>query len=88
MIKNTEKECKVCNYPTVLVIKAKRKPQEMCINPKCPIKEEEEERLRKLIEGKKCPNCGTQLVMKSGFYGPFLCCPLYPKCKYIEKMPK
>ncbi len=87
-VKGAEKNCAVCSYPMVLVFRAKRKPQELCINPQCPTKKEEEERLRKLVEGKKCPNCGSQLVIKNGFYGPFLCCPGYPKCKYIEKMPK
>ena len=87
-IKGAEKNCDVCAYPKVLIFRARRKPQELCINPNCPNKKAEEERLNKLVEGKKCPNCQSQLVIKNGFYGPFLACPGYPKCKYIEKMPK
>ena len=87
-VKGAEKDCSICNYPMVLVFRAKRKPQELCINPNCESKKAEEERLRKLVEGKKCPNCGSQLIIKNGFYGPFLTCPGYPKCKHIEKMPK
>jgi DNA topoisomerase I len=33
----------------------------------------------------KCPNCGKNLVEKIGRYGPFLCCPGYPDCKYIHQ---
>ena len=87
-VKGAEKDCDICCYPMVLIFRAKRKPQELCINPNCESKKAEEERLRKLVEGKKCPNCGSQLVIKNGFYGPFLACPGYPKCKYIEKIPK
>ena len=90
LIKNTEKECKVCNYPTVLVIKAKRKPQEMCINPECPVKKEEEEKLNNLansIVGTKCNKCETgKFVLKKGFYGPFVACDQYPKCKNAKPL--
>jgi DNA topoisomerase-1 len=87
-VKAAMKNCEICNFPMVLVFRAKRKPQEVCINLNCPKKKEEEERLKKLVEGKKCPNCSSQLVIKNGMYGPFLACPGYPKCKHIEKMPK
>lgn len=35
---------------------------------------------------KKCPNCGSTLVIKRGRFGPFLACPRYPECKYTEKI--
>ena len=88
LVKGTDKKCDKCNYPMILIIKAKRRPQELCINPECPTKKDEEERIKKLSEGKKCPNCGSNLVVKKGAYGPFLACPGYPKCKYIEKLAK
>jgi len=88
LVKSANKSCEVCSYPKVLIFRAKRKPQELCINPNCESKKAEEERLNKLVEGKKCPNCKSQLIIKNGFYGPFMACPGYPKCKYIEKLPK
>ena len=33
----------------------------------------------------KCPECGGNLVVKHGRYGPFTACSNYPKCKYIKK---
>lgn len=85
-VKGAERECNICNYPMVLVFRVKRKPQELCINPNCESKKQEEEKLKQLVKDKKCPNCGSQLVIKNGFYGAFLACPGYPKCKYIENV--
>ena len=31
-----------------------------------------------------CPNCGKNLVIKSGRYGKFLACPGYPECKFAK----
>ncbi len=33
----------------------------------------------------KCPQCGSNLVIKHGRYGPFTACSNYPACKYIKK---
>ncbi len=85
-IKSTEKNCEVCGYPTIILFRAKRKPQELCINLNCETKKEEEDKMKKLVEGKKCPKCQSQLVVKSGVYGSFMACPGYPKCKYIENI--
>ena len=35
--------------------------------------------------GKKCPECGGDLVMKFGRFGKFIACSNYPTCKYTEK---
>ncbi len=85
-IKSADKNCGICSYPVIIIFRAKRKPQELCINPKCESKKQEEERIKKLVDGKKCPNCGNQLIVKSGIYGAFMACPGYPKCKYIENL--
>ncbi|HVF52139.1 MAG TPA: type I DNA topoisomerase [Actinomycetota bacterium] len=37
--------------------------------------------------GEKCPECGSELVAKSGRFGPFVGCSNYPGCKYIKKEP-
>ena len=31
-----------------------------------------------------CPNCGKNLVVKSGRFGKFLACPGYPECKFTK----
>ncbi len=31
-----------------------------------------------------CPNCGKNLVIKSGRFGKFLACPGYPDCRYTK----
>ncbi|MCD7809624.1 MAG: topoisomerase DNA-binding C4 zinc finger domain-containing protein, partial [Erysipelotrichaceae bacterium] len=38
--------------------------------------------------GEKCPECGSDLVIRKGKYGDFVACSSYPKCKYIKKEPK
>lgn len=85
-VKGAEKNCSVCDYPMIIVFRAKRKPQELCINLNCESKKQEEEKLKELVKEKKCPNCGSQLIVKSGIYGNFMACPGYPKCKYIENL--
>ncbi|HET7481320.1 MAG TPA: type I DNA topoisomerase [Actinomycetota bacterium] len=37
--------------------------------------------------GEPCPECGNELVAKSGRFGPFVGCSNYPKCRYIKKEP-
>lgn len=34
----------------------------------------------------KCPQCGQQLVVKQGRFGPFLACPAYPGCRYTRSL--
>jgi DNA topoisomerase-1 len=33
----------------------------------------------------KCPDCGAQLVERTGRYGRFVACSNYPTCKYVKK---
>ena len=35
--------------------------------------------------GETCPECGGDLVMRSGKFGDFIACGNYPTCKYIKK---
>ncbi|MBA2313656.1 MAG: type I DNA topoisomerase, partial [Actinobacteria bacterium] len=37
--------------------------------------------------GEPCPRCSSELVAKSGRFGPFVGCSNYPTCKYIKKEP-
>jgi len=38
--------------------------------------------------GEVCPECGSDLVVRSGKYGEFVACSNYPSCKYIKKEEK
>ena len=91
LIKNTGKLCEKCNYPIILVIRKGRRPQEICLNPECPTRNDEEQNkeAEKINSGeikKVCPKCGSPMVVRSSFYGKFLACSSYPKCRYIEKI--
>lgn len=91
-VKPAKKECDKCKYPIIIIQRPRQKPIEFCINPECetrkPTTEEKKEikKLEKIKTDKKCPKCGQELIVKSGFYGSFLACPGFPKCKYTEKL--
>lgn len=38
--------------------------------------------------GEKCPECGSDLVIRKGKYGEFTACSNYPNCKYIKREEK
>lgn len=40
------------------------------------------------VVDKRCPDCGKNLVLRNGKFGPFLGCSGYPNCKHIEKVNK
>jgi DNA topoisomerase-1 len=33
----------------------------------------------------KCPECGSNLVLRHGRYGQFIACSNYPQCKYVKR---
>ena len=33
-----------------------------------------------------CPNCGKNLIIKSGRFGKFMACPGYPSCKFTKSI--
>jgi DNA topoisomerase-1 len=37
------------------------------------------------ILDEKCPECGSNLVVKQGRYGEFTACSSYPNCKYVKQ---
>jgi DNA topoisomerase-1 len=39
-----------------------------------------------VIEGRQCPKCQGDLVMKRGRYGQFIGCSQYPACKHMESL--
>jgi len=36
--------------------------------------------------GRACPNCGEELLLRSGRFGEFIACSGFPKCKYTEQV--
>jgi len=41
-----------------------------------------------IVEGRTCPQCGSQLHIKQGRYSKFIGCSQYPKCKFNEPLEK
>jgi DNA topoisomerase-1 len=97
LVKPTKNICETCNLPKVLIIKKRKRPQEVCINSKCSAKMEghTKEQIKEMndIESgkieKKCPKCKDgKLVVRKSIYGAFLGCNGYPKCRHTEKYEK
>jgi len=40
------------------------------------------------VEGRSCPKCESELIIRQGRYGRFIGCSAYPKCRYIEPLEK
>lgn len=53
-------------------------------NLKMKTKEIKKEDFQKDL-GRKCPDCGNNLIEKFGRFGKFIACSNYPECKYTEK---
>ena len=92
-IKTLKETCDACSMPLVSIIKARKRPQQVCINPNCPNKKIEDEHIRKSVEDiekgvaeKKCPKCGSNLVVRKSIYGQFYGCSKYPKCRHTERI--
>lgn len=86
MIKNSDNLCEDCNFPKIQIIQKAKRPQELCINPDCKSKVQADKKAHKK-EGTPCPKCKTgKLVMRKSFYGEFIACDAFPKCKYTEKV--
>ncbi len=93
MIKSLKKECEECGFPLISIINKGKKPQQLCINPKCPTKKIEDagatEEVKEIENGtlvKTCPKCKSKLILRSSIYGKFLGCSGYPKCRYTERL--
>ncbi len=82
------KNCEECGHP-VITIRNKRSSQKFCLNENCKTRETEEDNIKKGENGKKyeeegmeCPACKKgKMVLRKSFYGEFLGCDNYPKCK-------
>ncbi|MBD3248591.1 DNA topoisomerase I [Candidatus Woesearchaeota archaeon] len=95
LVKPAKKICETCGFPKILVIKKKKRPQEVCLNPKCPAKLEgytkkQLKRLEDIESGKLkpvCPKCKKgHLKVRKSVYGSFIACDQYPRCRYVEPL--
>ena len=93
LIRPAKKECEVCGFPMVTVIKRAKRPMDYCLNPHCKSKHvegdagREAKEIAKGIVEKECPKCKEgKLVLRSSIYGKFLGCSNFPKCRYIQKL--
>ena len=50
--------------------------------------EKNAQKVKMVVEfaGKKCPNCGKDLIVRIGKYGKFLACSGFPDCKHTESL--
>jgi DNA topoisomerase I len=88
LVKSADKKCESCGYPMLKLIRKGKRPQEVCLNHDCPTKKvegEPETGINEKIE-KKCPKCGSELLLRKSVYGKFIGCSGYPKCRYTEKL--
>ncbi|MBS1267150.1 MAG: Reverse gyrase 1 [Candidatus Woesearchaeota archaeon] len=79
LVKPSDKVCEHCKNPMVKLIRKRKRPQEICINKDCKSKETGAKKT-----DKKCPKCGSDLLLRKSVYGSFYGCKKYPKCKYTE----
>lgn len=89
IVKRQEKTCQHDNYPLVQVMMKGKRPRIYCIKPDCESKvsAEEAKEISKIDHHKikkKCPKCDSELVVRKSFYGEFLACPKFPKCRHTE----
>jgi DNA topoisomerase-1 len=60
--------------------------RKVCLNPDVPEEEEKGEKKYE-EEGMTCPNCNEgEMVLRKSFYGEFLGCNNYPKCKTMMQI--
>ncbi|MDP8202675.1 MAG: type I DNA topoisomerase [Candidatus Tenebribacter burtonii] len=90
-VEETDLKCDKCGSP--MVLKWGRNGQFLaCSNfPECKNiknftknKDGKIEILKPKTLDKKCPECGSDLILKEGKFGKFIACSNFPKCKYTE----
>lgn len=90
----TDIVCELCGKPMVIKYKNGKEFLACSGYPECKnIKNFEKDREGKIViikqnekSGKKCPECGAELIIKRGKFSNFLACERYPDCKYTESI--
>lgn len=93
-VTETDEKCPECGKPLIIKLGRFGKFYACSGFPDCrhtkPFESDaaQAEKQDELIEGRKCPNCKSDLVLKSGRFGTFIGCSKYPECKFIEAITK
>ncbi|KZX10622.1 DNA topoisomerase I [Methanobrevibacter filiformis] len=69
-------KCETCGLP---MISFGKPPQRACLDPKCG-KQDVVNKAPEIVG--KCPECGKNLLKRSGRYGFFVGCEGFPKCRF------
>ncbi|MDO5849963.1 MAG: DNA topoisomerase I [Methanobacteriaceae archaeon] len=77
-----KKKCPVCGLPMISYGKPR---QQSCLDPNCG--KQISRRQAPEVVG-KCPECGRDLLKRSGRYGEFVGCSGFPNCKFTTSMDK
>lgn len=67
--------CEECGLPMISFGKPR---QRACLDPKCG--KDGREPTNEVVG--KCPECGSDLIKRSGRYGEFIGCTGFPKCRF------
>lgn len=71
--------CEVCGLPMISFGKPR---QRACLDPKCG--KDGQEPSNEIVG--VCPDCGKDLIKRSGRYGEFIGCSAFPKCRYTRSL--
>lgn len=71
--------CDKCGLPMISFGKPR---QRACLDPKCG--KEGQEPSNEVVG--ECPECGNDLIKRSGRYGEFIGCKGFPKCRYTRSL--
>ena len=71
--------CEKCSLPLISFGKPR---QRACLDPKCG---QDGKETKPEVVG-KCPECGKQLLKRSGRYGEFIGCSGFPKCRFTQSL--
>ncbi len=71
--------CEECGLPMISFGKPR---QRACLDPKCG--KEDREPSNEIVG--VCPECGSDLIKRSGRYGEFIGCSGFPKCRFTKSL--
>jgi len=72
-------KCEECGLPIISFGKPR---QRACLDPKCG--KEDQEPSNEVVG--ECPECGSELIKRSGRFGEFIGCKGFPKCRYTRSI--